>query len=57
MGVPVFDANDRPVASISIAAIESRLGTARSALLGNQLMQASRSLTELQLAVAAKQES
>ena len=54
VGVPVFDANDRPVASISIAAIESRLGIARSALLGNQLMQASSSLTDLQLASTAK---
>ena len=48
VGVPVFDANNRPVASVSIAAIESRLGTARSATLGNRLMQASRELTALQ---------
>ena len=49
VGVPVFDNNNRPVASISIAAIESRLGTARSATLGNRLMQASRELTVLQV--------
>ena len=48
VGVAVFDANQRPVASISIAAIESRLGLARAALLGNQLMQASKDLTALQ---------
>lgn len=51
VGVPVFDANNRPVASISIAAIEGRLGTARSAALGNRLMQASRELTALQAEV------
>lgn len=51
VGVPVFDSNNRPVASISIAAIESRLGTARSAALGNRLMQASRELTALQAEV------
>ena len=48
VGVPVFDVNNRPVASISIAAIESRLGNARSTTLGNRLMQASRNLTALQ---------
>ena len=48
VGVAVFDVNNRPVASISIAAIESRLGLARAALLGNQLMQASANLTALQ---------
>jgi DNA-binding IclR family transcriptional regulator len=48
VGVAVFDANNRPVASISIAAIESRLGLARAALLGNQLLQASADLTALQ---------
>ena len=49
VGVPVFDGSNRPVASISIAAIEIRLGTARSTMLGNRLMQASRELTALQL--------
>ena len=52
VGVPVFDANNRPVASISIGAIESRLGTARAAALGNRLMQASRELTALQAQAA-----
>ena len=51
VGVPVFDANNRPVASISIAAIEGRLGPARSAALGNRLMLASRELTALQAEV------
>ena len=53
VGVPVFDVNNRPVASISIAAIESRLQTARSATLGNRLMQASRELTTLQVEAMA----
>lgn len=48
VGVAVFDAHGRPVASISIAAIRSRLGAARSAALGNRLMQASQDLTKLQ---------
>jgi DNA-binding IclR family transcriptional regulator len=48
VGVPVYDARGRPVASISVAAIERRLGAARSAALGNRLMQASRELTVLQ---------
>src|SRR2546425_5661494 len=52
VGVPVYDTNNRPVASISIAAIESRLGPARSAALGNRLMQASRELTALQVEAA-----
>ena len=47
IGVVVYDANDAPVASISIAALRSRLGPARSAMLGNRLMQASRELTRL----------
>lgn len=37
----VHDANGAPVAAISIAAVRSRLGPARSAVLGNRLMQAS----------------
>ena len=41
VGVVVRDRNDQPVASISIAAIRSRLGIARGAILGNRLMQAS----------------
>ena len=48
VGVPVYDAQGRPVASISVAAIETRLGPARSAALGNRLMQASRELTAMQ---------
>lgn len=47
VGVAVEDADGRPVASISIAAIRSRLGLARSATLGNRLIEASRTLTEL----------
>lgn len=45
IGVPVLDANHRPVASLSLAAIEPRLGPARRAALGNRLMQASQALT------------
>ena len=48
VGVPVYDAGGRPVAAISLAAIESRLLPARSAALGNRLMQASQGLTALQ---------
>lgn len=48
IGVPVYDVHRRPVASISLAAIESRLGPARRAALGNRLMQASQELTRLQ---------
>jgi DNA-binding IclR family transcriptional regulator len=47
VGVVVYDANGAPVASISIAAVRSRLGPARSAMLGNRLMMASRELTAL----------
>ena len=46
VGAVVYDANGAPVASISIAALRSRLGPARSAMLGNRLMQASRELTD-----------
>ncbi len=49
LGVPVYDRHNRPVASISLAAIEPRLGAARRAALGNRLMQASRELTQQQL--------
>ena len=48
VGVPVYDSKGRPVASISIAAIETRLGLARSVALANRLMQASGELTLLQ---------
>jgi len=48
IGVIVHDAGGSPVASISIAAIKSRMGAARSATLGNRLMQASQALTLLQ---------
>ena len=53
IGVPVYDAHNRPVASLSLAAIEARLGPARRAALGNRLMQASRELTGLLGEVAA----
>lgn len=53
VGVAVYDTHGRPVASISIAAIQSRLGPARSALLGNRLMQASQALTQLQTGAGA----
>lgn len=39
IGAAIYDNNSRPVASISIAAIKSRLGIARAAILGNRLMQ------------------
>jgi DNA-binding IclR family transcriptional regulator len=48
VGVVVCDVNARPVASISIAALRSRLGPARSAALGNRLMLASQDLLRLQ---------
>ena len=47
IGVPVYDAQNQPVASISLAAIESRLGPARRGALGNRLMQASRGISRL----------
>ncbi|MBC7727696.1 MAG: IclR family transcriptional regulator [Microbacteriaceae bacterium] len=47
IGVSVVDLNHRPVASISLAAIEPRLGPARRAVLGHRLLQASRELTAL----------
>lgn len=50
VGVVVCDADGRPVASISVAALKSRLGPARNAALGNRLMQASRELTAIQAA-------
>lgn len=50
VGVAVYDDNRRPVASISVAAIKSRLGTARSAVLGNRLIQVSHDLTAMQSA-------
>jgi len=52
IGVPVYDVHNRPVASLSLAAIEPRLGPARRAALGNRLMQASRELTALQAEAA-----
>ena len=45
IGTVVYDAGGAPVASISIAALRSRLGPARSAMLGNRLMQASAGLS------------
>lgn len=46
VGVPVYDPYNRPVASISIAAIKSRLSVARSASLGYRLIEVSRAVTE-----------
>jgi DNA-binding IclR family transcriptional regulator len=48
VGAVVFDSAGSPVASITIAAIKSRLGAARSAALGNRLVRASRALSLLQ---------
>ncbi len=48
VGVPVYDTNGRTVGSISIAAIEQRMGPARASQWGHRLMQASRELTALQ---------
>ena len=48
IGVSVYDIHCRPVASLSLAAIEQRLGTTRRAALGNRPMQVSRELTGLQ---------
>ncbi|MEO5689045.1 MAG: hypothetical protein ABIR54_16930 [Burkholderiaceae bacterium] len=42
----VYGASAAPVASISIAALRSRLGPTRSAMLRNRLMQASQELTQ-----------
>ena len=53
VGVPVYSSQGRPVASISVAAIEIRLGLARSVALGNRLMRASTELTQLQAAQEA----
>lgn len=52
VGVVVHDGGRHPVASISIAAIKSRLGTLRSLELGTRLMRASRDLTDLLVASA-----
>ena len=48
LGVPVYDLHNRPVASLSLAAMASRLGPARRAALANRLMKASQELHELQ---------
>jgi DNA-binding IclR family transcriptional regulator len=50
VGVVVYDPQHRPVASISVAAIRSRLGVARSSQVGNRLMQASEALSQLAIA-------
>lgn len=50
VGVAVYDVDARPVASISIAALKSRLGPARSTALGNRLRIASMDLLKLQSA-------
>jgi DNA-binding IclR family transcriptional regulator len=38
VGAAIYDQNDRPVAAVSIAAIKSRLGIARSSMIGNRLI-------------------
>lgn len=48
IGVVVHNASGSPVASISIAAIKSRMGAARTAALGNRLLLASQALALLQ---------
>lgn len=48
VGVVVRDVNAQPVASISIAAIRSRLDVGRSAIFGNRLLQASDEIGALQ---------
>ncbi len=48
IGIVVCDASNSPVASISIAAIKSRMGAARNAVLGNRLMLASQAVALLQ---------
>jgi DNA-binding IclR family transcriptional regulator len=48
VAVAVYDTAQRPVASISVAAVRSRLGAERSAALGEQLCALSARLTELQ---------
>jgi len=48
LGVPVYDLHNRPVASLSLAAMASRLGPARRAALANRLMKASQELHQLQ---------
>ncbi|MFT3720203.1 IclR family transcriptional regulator [Pseudorhodoferax sp.] len=53
VGVPVYDFEGRPVASISIAAIRSRIEGAKGIYLGNRLMQASQDLTQQQAAEKA----
>ena len=47
VGAVVRDTNGQPVASISVAAIQSRLGATRCLLLGHRLMQASAQITSL----------
>ncbi len=47
VGAAVNDEHGRPLASISIAALRSRLGPARSAAIGERLMQASRAVAAL----------
>lgn len=47
VGVAVRDAEGQPVATISVAAIRSRLGTTRATAIARQLVAASTTLTEL----------
>ena len=56
IGVAIFDDNQRPVASISIAAIKSRLGIARAAILGNRLIQESEKLQAIATRVLPKEQ-
>ncbi len=53
VGVVVRDTSRQPVASISIAAIRSRLGRMRSTTLGNRLIRASEELTSMQMQTEA----
>ncbi|MEP6608923.1 MAG: IclR family transcriptional regulator [Burkholderiaceae bacterium] len=53
VGVVVRDTDRNPVASISIAAIRSRLGAVRGRSLGNHLIRASEALTAMQIEAAA----
>ncbi|CAN5304952.1 IclR family transcriptional regulator [soil metagenome] len=48
VGAAVYDIDQRPVASISIAALKSRLGPVRQKDLGERILAASRELTQLQ---------
>lgn len=57
IGVAICDDDGRPVASISIAALKSRLGLARAAILGNRLIQESHRIRLLAGAEGADNEA